>query len=173
MGLRDLWCTCMWDSHHCMATLSFLWQSLFDWCWIYDRNYSEQSNNFPLAITLPFGTLSLRGKWMCWDLSISSAAQCKEQIKVRMQLNTHGCFVISSRSPAFIWLIKSSCKLKFIFDCCEIFSRNSLRGIFHYHVHYFLFLFIASFVCDNGHPSNFFSVSRIVQGWCLWHYVMS
>lgn len=58
----------------------------FGWFWIYDGNKSEQSNNFPLAITLPFGTLSLRGEWMCWDLSMSLVARCKKQIKARIQM---------------------------------------------------------------------------------------
>lgn len=62
------------------------WQSLFDGFWIYDGNNSERSNNFPLAITLPFGTLSLREKWMGWDLAVSLVAPCKEQIKVRIQM---------------------------------------------------------------------------------------
>lgn len=78
----------MWDSHHCTATLSFLWHSLFDGFGIYDGNNSEQSNNFPLAITLPFGTLSLRGKWMCQDLYMSLVAEYREQIKVRIQMRS-------------------------------------------------------------------------------------
>lgn len=109
MILADLWGICMWDSHHCIATLSFLWQSLFDWFWIYDGNNSEQSNNFPLAITLPFGTLSLREKWMCWDLSMSLVAQCQEQIKVRIQMRSMWLLNSTSgssafRNSAFVWL---------------------------------------------------------------------
>lgn len=79
---------CMGDSHHCTATLSFLWHSLFDWFGIYDGNNSEHSNNFPWAITLPFGTLSQRGRWMRWDLSMGLVAPWKEQIKVRIQMQS-------------------------------------------------------------------------------------
>lgn len=119
----------MWDSHHCTATLSFLWQRLFDWFWIYDGNNSEQSNNFPLAITLPFGTLSLRGKWMRWDLSMSLVALCEEQIKVRIQMQN--TWLLNSHSGSSAWRLSTflwhSTVCKMLFDFLS-FSFHSDSG---------------------------------------------